>query len=117
MRLRRILIGLIAVIVVLMMLSGYRPVAGPAGNVSFADVRPIIAKHCQQCHSATPTNEDYPQAPKGVKFDTAEELRLHAHHIMQQAVLSDIMPLGNSTGMTEEERRRLGAWIDAGALP
>jgi uncharacterized membrane protein len=25
------------------------------------------------------------------------------------------MPLGNVTGMTEEERASLGAWIDAGA--
>jgi uncharacterized membrane protein len=25
------------------------------------------------------------------------------------------MPLGNLTGMTDDERARLGAWIDAGA--
>jgi uncharacterized membrane protein len=30
-------------------------------------------------------------------------------------VLSDIMPLGNTTGMTEEERQKLGAWIEEGA--
>jgi uncharacterized membrane protein len=105
----------IAVIVVLVMVSGYRPGASPAGDATFADIQPIIAKHCLQCHSATPTNRDYPEAPKGAKFDTAEELRIHAARIKQQAVLSDIMPLGNATGMTEEERRRLGAWIDAGA--
>jgi uncharacterized membrane protein len=105
----------IAVLIVLIMLSGYRPGAVSAGKVSFADIQPIVAKHCLQCHSANPTNKDFPEAPKGVKFDTAEELRLHAHHIEQQAVLSTIMPLGNATGMTDEERLRLGAWIDAGA--
>ena len=105
----------IAVIVVLVMMSAYRPGASPAGDATFADIQPIIAKHCLQCHSAAPSNRDYPEAPKGAKFDTAEELRIHAARIKQQAVLSDIMPLGNTTGMTEEERRRLGAWIDAGA--
>ena len=29
--------------------------------------------------------------------------------------LVNIMPLGNTTGMTDDERRKLGAWIDAGA--
>jgi uncharacterized membrane protein len=30
-------------------------------------------------------------------------------------VLAKIMPLGNTTGMTDAERQRLGAWIEAGA--
>jgi uncharacterized membrane protein len=105
----------IAVIVVLMMVSGYRPGTATTGSVSYADIQLIVAKHCLPCHSASPTNKDYPEAPKGVKFDTAEELRVHAAHIEQQAVLSDIMPLGNTTGMTEGERRLLGAWIEQGA--
>ena len=31
--------------------------------------------------------------------------------IYEQSVISDIMPLGNETGMTEAERAQLGAWI------
>ena len=31
--------------------------------------------------------------------------------IDQQAVKSDVMPLGNETGMTDDERRTLGAWV------
>ena len=30
---------------------------------------------------------------------------------MAQAVNGDAMPLGNETGMTEEERRKLGAFL------
>lgn len=105
----------IAVLVVLVMISAYRPDAPSTGDVSFADIQPIVAKHCRQCHSATPTSEDFPEAPKGVTFDTPEEIRTHATRIEQQAVLAKIMPLGNATGMTDEERRRLGAWIRAGA--
>jgi uncharacterized membrane protein len=31
------------------------------------------------------------------------------------AVASRAMPLGNETGMTDQDRARLGAWIKAGA--
>ena len=104
-----LLIGLIA-------MTGYRPGAAPDGQaVAFADVHPIIQEHCTACHSARPTNADFPDSPKGVAFDTPEQIRTHARNIEQQAVLSKIMPLGNLTGMTEEERRLLGAWVEAGA--
>jgi uncharacterized membrane protein len=103
-------------LIVLIAVTGYRPGAAPQGaEVAFADIHPMIEKHCTSCHSARPTNADFPEAPKGVKFDTPEEIRLHARTIEQQAVLSKIMPLGNLTGMTEEERRSLGAWVEAGA--
>jgi uncharacterized membrane protein len=105
----------IVVVVVLVAITSYRPGAGAVGEVSFAEVHAIVEKHCTSCHSATPTSEDFPEAPKGVMLDTPEEIRRYAAKIAQQAVLSDIMPLGNTTGMTEEERRRLGAWIAQGA--
>jgi uncharacterized membrane protein len=105
----------IVVVVVLVAITSYRPGAGAVGEVSFAEVHAIVEKHCTSCHSATPTNADWPEAPKGVMLDTPEEIRRYAAKIAQQSVLSDIMPLGNTTGMTEEERRRLGAWIAQGA--
>ena len=43
----------------------------------------------------------------------------HAHaaasRIKKVAVDSEIMPLGNTTGMTRAERDALGNWISAGA--
>jgi uncharacterized membrane protein len=104
------------VVVALIAITAYRPDQGAAvGEVTFAEVHPIIQKHCIQCHSATPSHDGIPEAPKGVAFDTPEQIRLHAQMIKKQAVLSDIMPLGNETGMTEQERQMLGAWIDQGA--
>jgi uncharacterized membrane protein len=105
----------IAVLAVLIMITGYRPGAAMTGTSTFADIRPIVEKHCVQCHSAHPTNADFAEAPKGVMFDTPDEIQLHAKRIEQQAVLSKIMPLGNTTGMTDAERQRLGAWIEQGA--
>ena len=80
-----------------------------------SEVLNIVGKHCVMCHSAAAAHEGYVEAPKGVAFDTPEEIRAHAAQIRQQAVLSDIMPLGNETGMTVDERQALGAWIAAGA--
>jgi uncharacterized membrane protein len=106
----------VVVIIVLIAVTAYRPDQGAAlGNVAFGEVQPIIAKHCTSCHSATPSHEGFLEPPKGVAFDTAEEIRIHAEMIKKQTVLSQIMPLGNETGMTVRERRMLGAWIDQGA--
>jgi uncharacterized membrane protein len=97
-------------------MTGYRPRAALDGEaVAFADIHPIVEKHCTACHSAQPANRDFPEAPKGVALDTPEQIRIHARNIEQQAVLSKIMPLGNLTAMTEAERRLLGAWVEAGA--
>lgn len=104
------------VVIALVAVTGYRPgAAAPSGNVAFADIHPLVQRHCLQCHSARPANRDFPEAPKGVAFDTAEEIQRYASKIREQAVLSKIMPLGNVTGMTEAERRMLGAWIEQGA--
>jgi uncharacterized membrane protein len=106
----------VAVVIVLIAISGYRPGAGAAlGNVTFADIHPIVEKHCIQCHSAKPTNKDFPEAPKGVMFDTPDEIKRYASKIKEQAVLAKIMPLGNLTGITDADRQELGAWIDQGA--
>ena len=103
-------------IVILIAITAYRPGGGAAlGDVAFADIHPIIEKHCVQCHSAKPTNADFPEAPKGVMFDTPDEIKLYASKIREQAVLAKIMPLGNLTDITDAERQKLGAWIEQGA--
>nr|WP_286829033.1 urate hydroxylase PuuD [Kordiimonas sp. UBA4487] len=83
-------------------------------QVTFEKVQAVIGKHCVMCHSATPTHEFFEEAPAGAMFDTADQLVQYAPTIMEQAVKSDIMPLGNETGMTDEERALLGKWIEDG---
>lgn len=79
--------------------------------VGFAEVRAILDRHCTMCHAANPTHELFGAAPAGVAFDSEAEIRRHAPRIAAQAVDADIMPLGNETAMTAEERALLGAWI------
>jgi uncharacterized membrane protein len=86
-----------------------------AGRVPFETVQSIIAARCQTCHSADPTHEGFTTPPQGLAFDTAAQIQAAAERIEQMAVLSDAMPLGNVTGMTQQERDILGAWIRQGA--
>ncbi len=72
----------------------------------------IIEKHCISCHSATPTSKIFASAPKGMMFDSYDSIKLNAQLIEAQAVNSQIMPLGNTTKMTDTERNELGAWIE-----
>ena len=72
----------------------------------------IVQTRCAVCHSANPS--DYVSAaPGGVAYDTLDLIRQHAPKMRAQAVASDVMPPGNLTEMTDEERALLGAWIDA----
>ena len=89
--------------------------AGPAGSDQFARVEAVIRERCAVCHSASPTSELVGAAPAGVMFDTPEQIRQQAARIRAQAVASQVMPLGNVTGMTAQERELIGAWIDRGA--
>jgi uncharacterized membrane protein len=86
---------------------------GGGREVSFAEIESIVERRCVSCHSDNPTATR--TAPQGVTFDTPEEIAAQADRIERQAVDSNAMPPGNVTGMTDEERELLGAWISQGA--
>jgi uncharacterized membrane protein len=46
-----------------------------------------------------------------VHLETREQIVARTDDIERQAVLTRAMPPGNATGMTEEERELLAAWI------
>ena len=83
------------------------------GAVSIAQVQEIIEKHCVSCHASVPSSEVFAVAPNGFMVETKEQIIAHKNQIYQQAVLSKIMPLGNTTNMTEEEREKLRVWAEA----
>jgi uncharacterized membrane protein len=91
--------------------------AGPSGGspASFADVRVVIAQRCAPCHSSAPTYPGIPAAPGGVMFDTPAEIQAKAQRILDRAVTTKTMPLGNLTGITDAERDVLRRWVAAGA--
>jgi len=84
-------------------------------TATFTNVSGIIHTHCAGCHTARPTHPGITAPPKGVMFDTPEEIQNYAAKINELAVVSNVMPLGNETGMTVEQRALLGRWIAEGA--
>jgi uncharacterized membrane protein len=78
-----------------------------------AEVLRIAQTHCAACHARAPKHEAFAEAPKGVHLETVADLRRYAQQVMAQAVLSNAMPLGGDTVMTDAERAQLGAWLGA----
>jgi uncharacterized membrane protein len=76
-------------------------------KVSDDEALAIVQKHCSGCHGADK------KAPKGIIFANITDMKKYATQIEAQAVRNKAMPMGNKTGMTVEERQKLGAWINA----
>jgi uncharacterized membrane protein len=94
---------------------GPASVAAGGAPVAFVNARAVIQQRCATCHSAQPTDDLFTAAPAGVAFDTPEQIQAMAARINERAVVLKTMPFGNKTGMTEEERALLGAWVEQGA--
>jgi uncharacterized membrane protein len=91
------------------------PAQASSGSASYDKVHSVIQERCTVCHSAKPTSPMFTSAPGGVMLDTPQQIQMLAPKIQAQAVASQIMPLGNITQMTQEERDLIGRWIAQGA--
>ena len=83
-------------------------------TTTYAQVATIIQNRCVGCHSSSPSIAGFNPAPLGIKFDTEAQIRGDAARIYNVAVVSQAMPYGNFTGMTQAERDTVGAWYNAG---
>jgi uncharacterized membrane protein len=78
-------------------------------------VQKVFEARCVTCHSSHPTNAGFTVAPKGVLFDTQQEIVANARRAYEQVVVTKAMPLGNITGITDAERDLIGRWVRSGA--
>ncbi len=92
----------------------------PVRQVTFSQVENIVISRCSMCHAAEPVwsplerfQRPMAHAPKHVKLETSDQIRLHLREIKLQSVYSNAMPPGNITDMTELERATLAAWTSA----
>lgn len=92
--------------------AGGGAVAAPP--TGYADIAPILTKHCVGCHSKHPANPAFAAPPVGLVLDSYEHASVAASRIRSVAVDAETMPLGNATNMSRAERDRLGAWISQG---
>jgi uncharacterized membrane protein len=104
-----------AAVVAKMEAIGEAQAPAASNSTDFAKVNSVIQERCTVCHSAQPSSPMFSAAPAGLMLDTPQQIQQQAAKIQAQAVASQIMPLGNITQMTQEERDLIGAWIAQGA--
>ena len=78
--------------------------------VTVEEARAIVQMRCVTCHAAKPSNQAFSAPPNGVMLETPEQMTAWSERIIARVVETQTMPLGNLTGMTDDERTRLGAW-------
>ncbi len=94
----------------LMVVTARPNIESDGAKVSEAQVYAVVEKHCLSCHAVKPADDRFAEAPGGVALDDVSSLSKYADRIYAQVVTSDIMPLGNETGMTQDERDLVALW-------
>ena len=80
-------------------------------RVPDAEAFAIAQKHCVMCHAKAPSHPAFNTPPKNVTLEGVADMKRYSALILQQTVQNRAMPLGNQTGMTEDERDKLGRWV------
>jgi uncharacterized membrane protein len=78
------------------------------GAIGYATLQPILAQRCYLCHGAQ-------VQMKNVRLDSAVNVKIHAQNIYQQVVVTKLMPMTNTTGISEAERMVIKQWFETGA--
>jgi uncharacterized membrane protein len=97
-------VSVVAVVALAIWLEPDQPAPASSEPVSFAQVESVVSQRCATCHSGA-------SAPLGIRFETQAQIEARVDDIERQAVLTRAMPPGNATGMTDDERALLAAWI------
>jgi uncharacterized membrane protein len=104
--------ALIACALMIIALAAWGERGRAAEAPSDTEILALVHQHCVQCHAAEPTHEAFAKPPAGIMLETIEQVRRYAPRILMQVVETRAMPLGNQTGMTDEDRERIAAWIE-----
>ncbi|HKJ52440.1 MAG TPA: urate hydroxylase PuuD [Gammaproteobacteria bacterium] len=86
-----------------------KPAGEAADGVSDAQISTIFGQRCIACHAEHPTQPGFVVAPLGLVLETPAQILANADRIAT-AVQSNYMPIGNLTGMTDQERALVAAW-------
>ncbi|UOO81290.1 urate hydroxylase PuuD [Uruburuella testudinis] len=107
--------GIVCLLLAALLAAPKKPAESPGATegspaVSIEQVLAISQQRCAVCHAAQPDRQfGFAAPPLGMKLETAEEIRMAADKFKQR-VANHTMPIGNLTGMTEEERALIARW-------
>ena len=110
-----VVIAVILLLVVSFLIAPKSTAASAHSDTSFADVRRVVHERCTACHSANPTHPAFPAAPGGVVLDSDSQIIAEALRIHQQTVVTRVMPIGNITKISDDERALIDRWFQTGA--
>lgn len=82
------------------------------GPVDTPTAMAIIQKRCTTCHSIKPTYSAFVAPPAGFVMESVEQVLAKKEKIVQRTNVSRDMPMGNATGMTDEERAMIKVWLE-----
>ena len=80
--------------------------------ISDAQAKALTAQHCSVCHALEPTQPGWSAPPAGMVLSSREDVLRHAA-AAATAVSSGYMPLANMTGLQDDERAALVAWMQS----
>lgn len=83
--------------------------SGAVNQVSEAQITQIIESRCIACHAARPTQPGFTAPPLGIALESPAEILNRAERIAF-TVQTRYMPIGNLTGMTDQERASIASW-------
>jgi len=81
---------------------------GASGQISYKTLQTVLEQRCYLCHGPAVQS-------KGLRFDSPQSVKQNAANIYQQAVVSKIMPMSNTTHITDAERQIIAQWYLSGA--
>ena len=110
-----IVISIMLLLAVAVAIAPQSSALSATGAADFGDVRSVVQRRCTTCHAASPTYPGFQAAPGGVLLETDQQIVAEALRIHQQTVVTRVMPIGNLTGITAEERSLIDQWYLAGA--
>ncbi len=90
--------------------SGAAPAPSTAASsaVGYKELQAVLEQRCYMCHGAA-------VQMKNVRLDSPEAVASHAQAVYQQVAVSKLMPMNNSTHITDAERDLVKRWFEARA--
>src|SRR6188472_1740701 len=82
--------------------------AAATAPATLAQVKAVVEQRCLLCHNAETQQ-------KNVDLHTPALIRQHGQQIYHQVVVLKLMPFGNATQMTDDERALVKRWFENGA--
>jgi uncharacterized membrane protein len=109
------IVGAVVLLLIVAVAIVPRDTAASSGSVDFDAVRTVVHERCTSCHAASPAHPGFQAAPAGVVLETDRQIMAEALRIHHQTVVTRVMPIGNLTNITEDERALIDRWYRAGA--